>query len=684
MDDATFNEAHQQHRLLQYQPIQAYDPSQPIFHAAHSAYHHQQHHPYDLHPSDYPYRPYHSIAPPPPAAVSATLPGASQIHAPTALHGDLRMAAPPTHHGAPEPSSFGFSTPLGTNPLASQVPAAWTFGTLDRAAVAIPHPQVGGGYTQRGGGRRGRFSFRGGRGRGNGNFSLNPSKHGVGEPSYNGRGRGQGTKGKRGSSLNHLSITSQSPNPAIVSMTGSLSVVDGNPTPAVSAALQSKVPMQPLFPIAWCDICRVDCNRLEVLEQHKNGKRHKKTVQKLQEIQAQQNLMADLHSNYVGKSELLFPSMEGANLPSLAETNIFSHLRGEKIVTSAPVSSGQVGEAENAIAISGNTSFTLETAPTSETNIKPTPSVTVVSSEVSEANRCSAASESLMPAIAGIGHKVEPEVPCQTVATQSESSKEERAEKEATTSTMPDFIDVPDCIDVPAVEGRRRIARMTTGRGRMARMNNYDRRHGTKKRAMSYQLDGRRLKRHEVAGARNQERQKHQPMVCTVCNVRCDTLAVFECHLSGKKHISKIKRSQGQNTVFGRITVDILPSQSTTCAPQGPEPLFYGLLSPDVFQKAAGVAEGAQTEAIAFSSQSQQQQQLQPEIVAVGSQSQQPQVQSEGSIPSSKLQEEATNMHIKGLPSVPKIESDEPCQLPDSPKELDPTGDFLFMPTLSK
>ncbi|XP_042437488.1 uncharacterized protein LOC122023444 isoform X2 [Zingiber officinale] len=544
--------------------------------------------------------------------------------------------------------------------------------------------QVGGGYTQRGGGRRGRFSFRGGRGRGNGNFSLNPSKHGVGEPSYNGRGRGQGTKGKRGSSLNHLSITSQSPNPAIVSMTGSLSVVDGNPTPAVSAALQSKVPMQPLFPIAWCDICRVDCNRLEVLEQHKNGKRHKKTVQKLQEIQAQQNLMADLHSNYVGKSELLFPSMEGANLPSLAETNIFSHLRGEKIVTSAPVSSGQVGEAENAIAISGNTSFTLETAPTSETNIKPTPSVTVVSSEVSEANRCSAASESLMPAIAGIGHKVEPEVPCQTVATQSESSKEERAEKEATTSTMPDFIDVPDCIDVPAVEGRRRIARMTTGRGRMARMNNYDRRHGTKKRAMSYQLDGRRLKRHEVAGARNQERQKHQPMVCTVCNVRCDTLAVFECHLSGKKHISKIKRSQGQNTVFGRITVDILPSQSTTCAPQGPEPLFYGLLSPDVFQKAAGVAEGAQTEAIAFSSQSQQQQQLQPEIVAVGSQSQQPQVQSEGSIPSSKLQEEATNMHIKGLPSVPKIESDEPCQLPDSPKELDPTGDFLFMPTLSK
>ncbi|XP_074564552.1 uncharacterized protein LOC141821086 [Curcuma longa] len=560
MDDATFNEAqqqqqhqHHQHRLLQYQPIQSYDPAQPIFHAAHSAYHHQQHHPYDRQASDYPY---HSIPPQPPGAVSATLPGASQIHA------DLRLAAPQTHHGAPELSSFGFSMPLGMNHLASQVPEAWTFGTLDRAAVAIPHPRVGGGYAQRGGGRRGRFPFRGGRGRGRGNFSHNPSKHGVREPSYNGKGRGQGTKGKRGSSLNHLSVAGQSPNPALVSMTGTLSVMDSNPTPAVTAALQSILPRQPLLPIAWCDICRVDCNRLEVLEQHKNGKRHKKTVQKLQEIQAQQMLMADLHSNYVGKSELAFPSAEGTNLSPLAETNIFSHLGGEKTVssamTSAPVSSGQVGEAEN-------TNFT------SETNIKPTSSVTVVSSEVAETNRCSAASESLMPATAGIGHKVEPEVPCQTVATQSESSKEEKAEKEAPTSTMPDSIDV----------------RAVAGRGRMARMNNNDRRHGSKKRALSYRLDGRRLKRHEAAGARNQERQKHQPIVCTVCNVRCDTLAVFECHLSGKKHISKIKRSQGHNTVFGPITVDIPPSQSTTCLPQGPEPLFYGLLSTDVFQKAA-------------------------------------------------------------------------------------------------
>lgn len=31
--------------------------------------------------------------------------------------------------------------------------------------------------------------------------------------------------------------------------------------------------------MAWCELCRVDCNTPEILEQHKNGKRHKKNLQ---------------------------------------------------------------------------------------------------------------------------------------------------------------------------------------------------------------------------------------------------------------------------------------------------------------------------------------------------------------------------------------------------------------------
>lgn len=37
--------------------------------------------------------------------------------------------------------------------------------------------------------------------------------------------------------------------------------------------------------MAWCELCRVDCNTLEILEQHKNGKKHKKNLQRYEELQ---------------------------------------------------------------------------------------------------------------------------------------------------------------------------------------------------------------------------------------------------------------------------------------------------------------------------------------------------------------------------------------------------------------
>lgn len=46
-------------------------------------------------------------------------------------------------------------------------------------------------------------------------------------------------------------------------------------------------PPGPVWPprMAWCELCRVDCNTLEILEQHKNGKRHKKNLQVFEELQ---------------------------------------------------------------------------------------------------------------------------------------------------------------------------------------------------------------------------------------------------------------------------------------------------------------------------------------------------------------------------------------------------------------
>ncbi|KAK8693417.1 hypothetical protein V6N13_071001 [Hibiscus sabdariffa] len=52
-------------------------------------------------------------------------------------------------------------------------------------------------------------------------------------------------------------------------------------------ALPHQVPAAPVWPpphMAWCELCRVDCNRPEILEQHKNGKRHKKNLQLQEEM----------------------------------------------------------------------------------------------------------------------------------------------------------------------------------------------------------------------------------------------------------------------------------------------------------------------------------------------------------------------------------------------------------------
>ncbi|KAL2547431.1 uncharacterized protein Fot_08961 [Forsythia ovata] len=41
------------------------------------------------------------------------------------------------------------------------------------------------------------------------------------------------------------------------------------------------------------------------------------------------------------------------------------------------------------------------------------------------------------------------------------------------------------------------------------------------------------------------------PLICDLCNVKCDTRKVFDRHLSDKKHISKLKRYEGHQAMYG-------------------------------------------------------------------------------------------------------------------------------------
>ncbi|XP_068656116.1 uncharacterized protein [Aristolochia californica] len=41
---------------------------------------------------------------------------------------------------------------------------------------------------------------------------------------------------------------------------------------------------------AWCEICKIDCNSREVLDQHKMGKKHRKNIEKVEEMRTNANV----------------------------------------------------------------------------------------------------------------------------------------------------------------------------------------------------------------------------------------------------------------------------------------------------------------------------------------------------------------------------------------------------------
>lgn len=70
------------------------------------------------------------------------------------------------------------------------------------------------------------------------------------------------------------------------------------------------------------------------------------------------------------------------------------------------------------------------------------------------------------------------------------------------------------------------------------------------------------------------------PLICDLCNVRCDTQEVFDRHVSGKKHISKLKRFEGHQAMYGPLGLQALyppnPIAQTLYQPQGSQQTFNG------------------------------------------------------------------------------------------------------------
>ncbi|KAL0007731.1 hypothetical protein SO802_009233 [Lithocarpus litseifolius] len=296
------------------------------------------------------------------------------------------------------------------------------------------HPPIGQ-SPYRGGGRRGGRPFRGG-----------------GQGHFRGRGRGQG--GGRHFPPHGAAITTAT---ASAPVEGGAAIM---PPPSASVSGQAQLPVAgqvpgaPFWPpprMAWCELCRVDCNTLEILEQHKNGKRHKKNLQVHEELQK-------LNKVITGQQNVQMPNSE---------------LKQET------VQQEKVEEFENQ-----TPSENLNSETVSDDNIK----------ETEQQKEAVGNSEVLA---------VEPEGKPQ---------------------------------DHFAARGRGLKRKMRGGRG-CKYMRTYE------------------------GSRRPVEPPKPKqvvPLICELCNVKCDSQIVFNSHLTGKKHQGNLKRFQGHRALYGETGLQAL------------------------------------------------------------------------------------------------------------------------------
>ncbi|KAL8154684.1 uncharacterized protein LOC141660102 isoform X2 [Apium graveolens] len=190
--------------------------------------------------------------------------------------------------------------------------------------------------------------------------------------------------------------------------------------------------------IIWCELCRVDCNTAEILEQHKNGKKHKKNMKLQEDLQKNNIMLVRGPSEQVAGSE-------------------------QKLQDSYP------------------------TVKVEQSNEKKLPEEILSTQTATNATR----------------H-----------AEQKEMATADKTEELASKSGDDNY--------VPRGQGLKR--RMKGGRG------------------------GKGMKSHD-GSRRPVEASKPKeviPLICEMCNAKCDTPTVFDSHLKGKKHLANAKRFQEQ------------------------------------------------------------------------------------------------------------------------------------------
>ncbi|KAI3846452.1 hypothetical protein MKX03_022925 [Papaver bracteatum] len=224
--------------------------------------------------------------------------------------------------------------------------------------------------------------------------------------------------------------------------------------------------------ISWCELCRVDCTTPDILELHKNGKKHKKNLIRFEVVQNSRN-----HT-----SNPTPPSHD------------FPRIQTEKITT---------GDQE---------------ATAQPENIHP-------NETVNQPDLKSLETETITP-------------DNQILDSEQQSKVQELAE-------------------VPEVD---------EGTTKRQKVDQFDTRKRGLKRKLRGGPGGKRMRMAENKISRVIKPPKEVlPFSCDLCNVKCDTQAVLEFHFVGKKHLSKVRRFQGHQAIYGPVGLQALyPSNPNT------------------------------------------------------------------------------------------------------------------------
>ncbi|KAK9757816.1 hypothetical protein RND81_01G188100 [Saponaria officinalis] len=138
---------------------------------------------------------------------------------------------------------------------------------------------------------------------GGGSSQGGRSSRGGGRGTFGRHGRGRG--GGRGKPVNPRTSASTATNAGEA---------------AQSSVQGPAAPSKPQPQMAWCELCRVDCTTQEILEKHKNGKKHQRNLKVFEEMQNLSKHVTATHPQHEGaEAPQQAPDMSDKTVPSVAQ-----------------------------------------------------------------------------------------------------------------------------------------------------------------------------------------------------------------------------------------------------------------------------------------------------------------------------------------------------------------------------